>query len=73
MRRYIKEGKLKAVKIAGNIRVAKTVLDQFSSSEVQLTAAGPKKSASILTREHFFSLDDPIFRIKGRGSSLKAI
>lgn len=71
VRRYIKDGKLKAVKIAGNIRVPKSYLENFSE-DVQTTKYGsrpaPKKSE---IKE--FNIDDAIFRLKGRGLSIRAI
>lgn len=71
VRRYIKDGKLKAVKIAGNIRIPKSYLDNFSE-DVQPVKYGirplPKKN---ITKE--FNPDDAIFRLKGRGLSIRAI
>lgn len=71
IRRYIKDGKLKAVKIAGNIRIPQSYLDDFSE-DVQPTRYEIKptlKQNKIIE----FSLDDAIFRLKGRGLSIKAI
>lgn len=71
VRRYIKEGKLKAIRIAGNIRIPQSYLDNFSE-DVQPTKYGikpvPKKNK--ITE---FSLDDAIFRLKGRSLSIRAI
>lgn len=71
VRRYIKDGKLKAIRIAGNIRIPASFLDEFSQ-DVHPTKYGtkvvPKKS---IIKE--FSMDDAIFRLKGRGLSIRAI
>lgn len=71
VRRYIKEGKLKAIRIVGNIRIPKSFLDNFSE-EVKANEVGhksPPKGIKITE----FSLDDAIFRLKGRGLSIRAI
>ncbi len=71
VRRYIKDGKLKAIKIAGNIRIPKSYLDNFSQ-DVEPAKYGTK-TAIKKTRIAEFSLDDAIFRLKGRGLSIRAI
>lgn len=64
IRRYIKEGKLKAFRAGGNIRIALPDLKVFTQSFV------PKnkniKEAHSLAEANF-SFDDPIFRLKARG------
>jgi len=70
VRRYIKEGKLKAVKIAGNIRIKESILQDFNNKdltppqETTLKFRPSKKSAKLFTK------DDPFFRLQGRGASL---
>lgn len=69
IRRYLKEGKLKAIKVGGNIRIKESQLNEFnkeftpapSVKQVMKTKLRPAKS---------FTLDDPLFRLKGRGASL---
>lgn len=69
IRRYIKEGKLKAIKVGGNIRIKESQLNEFnkeftpspSVKQVIKTKLKPTKA---------FSLNDPLFRLKGRGASL---
>lgn len=64
IRRYIREGKLKAMRAAGNIRIAKADLNEFT----QRFVPGKKISKSeSIGREDNFSFEDPIFRLKGRG------
>ena len=71
LRRYIKEGKLKAVKVGGNIRIKESELQAFN------TDFSPKKTTNkstfkknIVTAK-VFTADDPLFRIKGQGASIK--
>ncbi len=71
IRRYIKEGKLRAIKIAGNIRISQTALNNFSA-DVQPTSYGLPKNPKPKVEQQF-NLDDPIFRLRGRGMSLKTI
>jgi excisionase family DNA binding protein len=64
IRRYIKEGKLKAIWAGGNLRVAQHDLTAFTQSFV------PKnKSLKDFPRATHgsFSFNDPLFRLKGRG------
>lgn len=71
VRRYIREGKLKAIRIAGNIRIPQSYLDNFSE-EVKTNKIWrkPVPRGNKITE---FSLDDAIFRLKGRGLSMRAI
>ncbi len=71
VRRYIKEGKLKAIRIAGNIRVPKSYLDNFSEDVKPLKYG--IKSVPKESKIKEFSLDDAIFRLKGRGLSIRAM
>lgn len=71
VRRYIREGKLKAIKIAGNIRIPQSYLDNFSE-EVKTNKVWRKPiPRGIKIAE--FNLDDAIFRLKGRGLLIQAI
>lgn len=70
VRRYIRDGKLRAIRIAGNVRIPKSYLDVFSE-DVQPTKYHIQSNKKNKTAE--FSLDDAIFRLKGRGLSIRAI
>lgn len=70
VRRYIKEGKLKAIKIAGNIRIPASYLDNFFQ-DIQPTKYIMQSSKKNKITE--FSLDDAIFRLNGRGLSIRTI
>lgn len=69
VRRYIKEGKLKAIRVGGNVRIKESQLldlnKDFSSSPSKKQEFRTKiKPAKVFTQE------DPLFRLKGRGASL---
>jgi excisionase family DNA binding protein len=69
IRRYIKSGRLKAVRVGGNVRIKESSLTDFNKD----FAATPSQKQIIKSRLHpakIFSLDDPLFRLKGRGASL---
>ena len=68
IRRYIKEKKLKAVRAGGNVRVKESELGNFNKD---FTAVPSKKQEIKKIRPaKVFTLDDPLFRLKGRGASL---
>lgn len=69
IRRYIKEGKLTAVKAGGNVRIKESELIQFNRD----FSPSPRKEKIIKTQINptkKFSFDDPFFRLKGRGASI---
>lgn len=68
VRRYLKEGKLKGIRIGGNIRIKESQLNEFNKD----FSPAPKKEIvkSRIRPAKAFTLDDPMFRLKGRGASL---
>lgn len=70
VRRYIKEGKLKAVKVAGNIRISKSSTENFTK-DLDPSQYEAKKPIATTSSVPAFTLDDPIFRLKARGLSLR--
>lgn len=69
IRRYIKEGKLKAVRAGGNVRIKESNLADFNKDFLST----PSKKQTVKNRLNpakIFTLDDPLFRLKGRGASL---
>jgi len=68
VRRYIKEGRLKAVKAAGNIRIKETALAEFNKDFSHTPKEPVVKNPMFLSKR--FTLEDPLFRLKGRGASL---
>jgi excisionase family DNA binding protein len=71
VRRYIKEGRLRAVKVGGNIRVPESSIELFTH-DVQPTQYGVKETPKE-EKYKAFELNDPIFRMKARGLSLKPL
>ena len=70
IRRYIREGRLKAFRAGGNIRIALPDLKAFTQSFVPRTRNIKERLSS---NETNFSLDDPFFRLKARGLSISRL
>jgi excisionase family DNA binding protein len=69
VRRYIKDGRLKAVRIGGSVRIKESQLLDFNKD----FSSAPSKRQVVknnLNPAKVFTLDDPIFRLKGKGASL---
>lgn len=70
IRRYIKERKLKAVKAGGNVRIREDDLEQFT--HVFKPRIPQEKEAKIRsTAVKYFTNDDPLLRLAGRGASFR--
>ena len=72
VRRYIKEGKLKAVRVGGSVRIKESDLQSFNQD---FTPYERKESTSPFKvnktpKSSPFTMDDPLLRLKGRGASL---
>src|SRR5258708_1109119 len=70
IRRYIKEKKLKAIKVGGNVRIQETDLQGFQQEIVPVPSAA---SVILKVRKYLaksFSEDDPFLRLQGRGATL---
>jgi excisionase family DNA binding protein len=70
VRRYIRDKRLKAVKIGGNIRIDENALQDFHK-EISITEQKPKvfKNTRLLDKQ--FTRDDPFLRMQGRGAALE--
>ncbi len=69
IRRYINEGRLKAIKVGGNIRIKESQLLDFNKDFSPIPPAQRIFKRKIPNAK-VFNLDDPLFRLKGRGASL---
>lgn len=69
IRRYIKEGKLKAFRAGGNVRISAQDLRAFTQSFIPKIQS-PK---AISPAEANFSFDDPLFKLKARGLSINRL
>lgn len=67
VRRYIKEGKLSAIRIAGNIRIKNADLKQLIETFVPQTR--PVIYKEIQSQSHIFNVKDPLFSLKGKAIS----
>ena len=67
IRRYIKEERLKAVKIGGNIRIKESALAEFNKdfTPSKQTFKNPRNSSVKV-----FNEIDPLFQLQGKGASL---
>lgn len=69
IRRYIKEGKLTAVKVAGNVRIKEGDLNALHTN----FKPEPKISGTIIKKASpakIFTTADPFLRLKGRAASV---
>lgn len=71
IRRYIREGKLKAVKAGGNVRIDEKELQEFNKD---FTPRETNREVGIRQKYNppkTFSQDDPFLRLQGRGAAVK--
>lgn len=73
IRRYIKEGVLKAVKIGGNIRIKESSLQSFSRDftprQETTTMLFKKNSTNKQTKK--FTSADPLLKMQGRAATVE--
>ena len=67
IRRYIKQGKLKAVRVGGNVRVPLNELRAFMQD---LAPVEKQTKSPVSIGGKAFSVDDPFLALKGRGLSI---
>jgi len=68
VRRYLRDGKLKAVMIGGNVRIKESQLQEFSKEFAPGLRNHREKSGEAKIK--VFTTDDPLFQLKGRVASL---
>ena len=73
IRRYIKEGKLKAYRAGGNIRIAVNDLRNFTQSFVPRSKPlrSAMRSDQSIVQSKSFSSVDPLLNLRGRGVSIE--
>lgn len=69
IRRYIKEGKLKAVRVAGNVRIKESSLADFNK-DFSATPSKKQIVKNTINPAKSFNLEDPLLRLRGRGASI---
>jgi excisionase family DNA binding protein len=72
VRRYIREEKIKAVKVGGNVRIRETELTAFTRE----FAPRPVGTTPFLANRKFmptdpFTTEDPLLQLEGRGASVQ--
>jgi len=68
VRRYLRDGKMKAVMVGGNVRIKESQLQEFSKEFSPGLRSHQEKSGE--TKVKIFTIDDPLFQLKGRVASL---
>lgn len=70
VRRYIKEGKLKAIRVGGNVRIALNDLRAFTQDFIPHTK---QVRTQTTTQTRTFNFNDPFLRLKGRGLNMSKL
>lgn len=70
IRRYIREGRLKAVKAGGNVRIKESALAEFNKDFSPRKPALNQITNVFKKPAKIFTDLDPIFQLQGRGASL---
>ncbi|OGE28855.1 hypothetical protein A2867_02830 [Candidatus Daviesbacteria bacterium RIFCSPHIGHO2_01_FULL_40_11] len=75
IRRYIREGKLKAYRVGGNIRIAVNDLRNFTQSFIPRTKTSKinQHTDQQIAQTRSFSLADPLLSLRGRGVSIERL
>ncbi len=70
IRRYINDGKIKAVRAAGNVRIPLSSIKEFQESYIP-SQKGTKQASTFNNLSTTpFAPNDSLFRLRGRGVSL---
>ena len=73
VRRYIKEGVLKAIKIGGNVRIKESDLQAFSrdfTPRQDMNQVSPFKRTSTISAKKFTNAD-PLLKMQGRAATVE--
>lgn len=68
VRRYIKEGKLKAYRVGGNIRVSVNDLRLFTQTFIPHNIGQNRVQVNAASKA--FNFDDPVLSLRGKGMSI---
>lgn len=69
IRRYITQGKLKAVHVGGNVRIPESELNLFNQTVTPQPLAQKPQEERLQAK--VFSEEDSLFQLEGKGASLK--
>lgn len=70
IRRYIKEGRLKAYRVGGNIRISLNDIRSFTQNFIPQTKTVKRQDYQTVSGAKPFSFDDPLLSLKARGISM---
>ena len=71
IRRYINDGKIKAIRVAGNVRIPLSSIKEFQESYIPSQKASTKQASALNNLSTSpFAPNDSLFRLRGRGVSL---
>ncbi len=71
IRRYINDKRLKAIKVGGNVRIEETELQNFHKDLTPIDRTKNRVFKTNKLADKQFTDEDPLFRLLGRGASLK--
>ncbi|MBI5044654.1 MAG: helix-turn-helix domain-containing protein [Candidatus Levybacteria bacterium] len=71
IRRYIKEGRLKALKVGGAIRIKEKDLHEFNKDYTPNSRSVDTGVKTKINPAKSFTMEDPFLRLNGRGASIK--
>lgn len=71
IRRYIKEGRLKALKVGGAIRIKEKDLHEFNKDYTPSIRSVETGVKTKINPAKPFTMEDPFLRLNGRGASIK--
>lgn len=70
VRRYIREGRLKAIKAGGNVRIKESQLNDFNKDFSPRIPSPRPRSSEPKVPAKIFTDADPFFQLQGRGAGL---
>ena len=72
VRRYIKEGNLKAIKIGGNVRIKESDLQSFSKEFTPRQETNPSSPfRKNISQSKKFTNADPLLKMQGRAATVE--
>lgn len=70
IRRYIRDGRLKAVKVGGNVRIKESQLNDFNKDFTPRIPSMKTNFSEQKVTAKIFNESDPFFQLQGRGAAL---
>lgn len=70
IRRYIRDGRLNAIKVGGNVRIKESQLNDFNKEFTPRIPSMKPKFGEQKVPAKIFTEADPFFQLQGRGAAL---